>query len=264
MAIKLPTLSPSKAGDLVCPKLFHTRHMTQSLPPESWSPHLAYGTAVHDALRDLYNPVNLTPPAERDVEIIVRKAFVRQQYPADAAEMREGDILRALRTVTNYRANDADIANTVAVERFEQSILGREKETPITLSVRFDRLIRRPETPGRIHIVDYKTGKPGTTDLDGATIALAVARAVIPGQYGDGAEAVLHFDFLSEEGCVHRETVMVAQVKANWKDLWGSALRIYYGGDHPAQPGPQCQFCPLRPQCQPGTAVVADADTLFD
>ncbi len=261
----LPTLSPSKASDLVCAKRFHEKHIAKSVPLEPWSPALTYGNGLHKLFYDLYKPTSRMPVHERDITALARAAFAVQSYPQEEAFRREQDIQRAIPAAQNYLASDADALNTIRVETDERIEVGRSTGEPIPLSARFDRLVIRPDEPDTLRLIDYKTGNSNAEiNLDSATLTLVVAKLTMKAEFGN-KRLLLCYDYVDERGLVHREEVGTDRVRPLWQPLYERARAVYHGGDKTAVPGPHCQFCPLRLQCRPVHEVNDDLlEDLFE
>ncbi|MBC8135874.1 MAG: PD-(D/E)XK nuclease family protein [Fibrella sp.] len=244
------TISPSKCGDLVCPKRYHAKHIAISVPVEPWSHALTYGNGLHKVMYLTYQPGNRVPIHERNIATIARTAFSGLTYPQDEEYRREPDIERAIQTATKYRASDPDTLHTMQVESDERIETGKAKGEPITLFSRFDRIVIRPDEPDVLRLIDYKTGSVGEIDLDSATLTLVVAKLALTERYGD-KKLVLCYDYVNETGLAHREEVTPDRIRGLWKPLHERAHAVYYGDDRTAIPGPHCQFCPIRTECRP-------------
>jgi RecB family exonuclease len=215
---------------------------------------------VHEALRHLYDPTGEGDPGARNIERIVHSAFRRRRYPNE--ELRAADVARTIPMIRNYLRQDGDAGHTRRVETDERFTARGSTGLPITFAARLDRLVVRPDEDGIGRIIDYKTGAPGEIDLEGATITLAVARVVYKDQF---RELVLQYDYLSEEGLAHRMFVTPDDVRPLWSDLLAKGQRVYYASEYSPNPGPQCQYCPLRSECRPVAKIdFNDMSGLFE
>ncbi len=259
--IYLPTIAPSRARDLGCPKRFGAAHIERTVrKEEAWSPHLAYGNGFHAAMCALYEPTGRHPVSTRPVALLVRDAFADIHYPV--LDLRHQDIEKATAAITNYREHDADIAHTLFVENDYRFSWGQSVGTPITFSARFDRIVVRPDQIEAARFIDYKTGKPGDVDMESAAVALLVARARFGARYPNQE---MCYDFVGPEGLVERVVVTPDDVRHLWPRLRDRAVSILHHGDRSEAPGLICSFCPLRQKCRPqqATAQVEDLDSLF-
>jgi hypothetical protein len=258
--LKLPTITPTRVRDLACPKRFVIVHIERALPPEIWSRTLAFGNGLHALLQGVYDPAIAASPQERNIERIGRAAFRRLRYPN--VMWQEEDLARAVQSAERYLAQDADAAYTVRVETDEDFTWGAREGTPITFRARMDRLVVRPETPSHARFIDYKTGKPGEIDLEGAAVALLVARA----RHAKRFETMeMSYDFLCSDGLAERVIVRPEDVRHLLPVVRDRALRVLHGGDRTAVRGSQCLFCPLRQDCpEAATVEVTDLDGLLD
>ena len=260
---KFPNLTPSKVSALHCHKQFNEVHILKTVEPEGFARPLAYGSAVHETLKDVFNPEYSASPMPRNVKGAAIKAITRQGYPNTAE--RDEDTAKCIATVEAYVAQSAPEEVTLGVEMFENAKVGQNGIT-VTLGAKFDRLLFSQTTPDTLVIRDYKTGKPTETDLEGAAIMLAIAALRYKKQ--DSPRRFEHFaveyDFLSEKGLVERRTVTFAEAKMVWADLKSRALCVYHATEFPAEPGEHCAFCPIRKQCRPDLfAEMDEVDALF-
>lgn len=257
---KWPNLTPSRAGDLVCRKKFYELHVLKSGPGEAFSQALVYGQAVHEVLKRVYGPVARVPVQQANVEGIVSRVFATYVYP-DPAD-READRLRCYALAQAYIASDQDAEATIAVEAFKSTSLSNSLgQLILTLGARFDRLLVRPTEPDCLVVRDYKTGKPGPADMQAACLMLAIARK----QYPQYKTCLIEFDWVGAAGLMQRITVTLGEAKEVWKDLKAAAMSVYFATDFPAEPGEHCQFCPLKPGCQPDhQATVEEIDAIFE
>ncbi len=259
---QFPNLAPCRAAALCCRKRFHYEHVLKVVERPFTEP-LSYGQGVHETLKRVYDPRNGTPPRERDIEAIARRAFNEIAYPD--AESRAAESARCIETVQAYLEQDEDIEATIDVEAFAKLPPIGGTTHPLGLSARFDRLLVRPEAPRHLVVRDYKTGKAGRLDLDGACIMVAVARTVYKAAY----ETVsLEMDYLNGRGLASRQVITVEQAKSAWPDLKARAVRVYDATEFPPEPGDHCGWCPLQPECQPNRGIeigsLDDLDSCFE
>lgn len=256
-----PNLSPSRVHALVCLKRFEAEYVSKTAPRPGFTQPLAFGSAVHETLKGVFDPRNDTPPASRDIRALAEQAILRQRYPDPA--LRTTDTDRCVATVCAYLAQDTDGGATLAVEVFESVPITSRTVHPLVLGAKFDRLIVREAEPDHLVIRDYKTGSSGHIDLDGACVMLAVALK----RFKEYRSMAVEFDYLNGHGLVKREVITRDEAKAVWSDLRSRALRVYSATEFPAEPGEHCAWCPLRAECQPGSAVepvdLQDLDNLF-
>ena len=253
-----PNLTPSRAADLVCRKKYHELHVLKNGPGEDFSPALVYGSASHDLLKRLYDPMTGLP-AGKDVSMLAEIVFGRLQYPDP--DDREADRMRCVGMVQAYLAQDADAETTKGVEIYgKMPLLNGDGSGALTLGAKFDRLLVRPAAPDCLVIRDYKTGRPGPVDMEGACLMLAIARV----GNKNYETAMVEFDWIGRGGLLERATVTIAEVRPYWPLLKAKAFSVYGAADFPPQPGEHCMFCPLRTECQPDVqATVEEIDAIF-
>jgi RecB family exonuclease len=255
-----PNLTPSRAGDLACLKKYHELHVLKNSPGEAFSPALVYGQASHDLLKRVYNPAVAVSPAQADVSLLSQRVFSSLSYPD--RDLRDKDCVRCAQMVQAYVSQDTDATATIAVEIFAKTpVSNAAAGFSVTLGAKFDRLIKRPDEADCLVVRDYKTGKPGAVDMEGACLMLAVARKCYP-QF---KTAVVEFDWIAEGGLAQRAVITIPEAKEVWKDLRTAAFRVYGATEFPAEPGEHCQFCPLQTECRPEPlATIEEIDALFN
>jgi hypothetical protein len=256
---RFPNLTPTRVPALICLKRYHDEHVLKRLPLQPFSRSLAYGSAVHETLKNALNPVGDVPPQDRHVAALARRAVCQQNYPD--ADARDADIARCIASTTAYLSQTGYTNETVGVEIFDDLPINNSTLHPLTLGARFDRLMVRPGEPRHLTIVDYKTGAPGYIDLKGACIMLAIASR----RFKDYATFSVEYDFLDVTGLASRQVVTLTEAKEAWPVLKTRALRVYNANQFPAEIGDHCAFCPFRPECWPADETdLDDLDDLFD
>lgn len=247
---RYPNLSPSRLPALACLKRFWEEHLSGRRRPQEFSRPLAYGSAVHTALKRLFDPAVPLPFWDRNLDAIVRQAVQEQGYPN--SEWLDADLADCLSVVSAYLDKAGRNEETLAVELFDSVTLQCEGR-PITLSARFDRLVVRSNAPDRLVIVDYKTGSCAMP-ADAACIMLAVAKARRSG-FGD---YVVEYHRLAPDVVFEPEVITVAQAKATWPALLARIRRVWNAVEFPPEPGEHCAFCPVRDQCYPLVSISAE------
>lgn len=260
LGYKPPNLTPSRAADLVCRKKFYELHVLKNNPGEAFSQPLVFGQAVHNVLKHVYSPANGVVPGAVDIEAVARRVFQGLAYPDP--DDRDHDRNRCVDMVRAYVAQNRGKFTTLGVEIFADVALSNANGNPVlTLGAKFDHLLVRTDMPSCLVVRDYKTGKPGSADMDAACIMLAIARK----RYPTYETCLVEFDWIASSGLVQRVTVTLAEVKEVWKDLKAAATRVYRASEFPAEPGEHCLFCPLKSECQPDAqATDEEIDALFE
>ncbi len=254
--VKFPNLTPTRVSSLTCLKRFHDEHIAKRLPPQAFSLPLAYGSAVHETLKNIFDPVGDVPVPDRDIASLARQAVFQQNYP-DAA-VHDQDVVRCTATATAYMGQISYMDETVGVEIFDSLPVSGSTRHRLTLGAKYDRLMVRSGEPRHLTIVDYKTGAPGHVDIKGACIMLAIASR----RFKDFETFTVEYDFLSVTGLASRQVVTFAEAKEVWPTLKTRALRVYNAGEYPAELGEHCAFCPFHSECWP--EIETDFDDLDD
>jgi len=249
---KFPNLTPTRVSSLTCLKRFHDEYVAKRLPPQPFSLPLAYGSAVHDTLKTIFDPIGHLPVRDRDIAALARQAVFQQNYPDPA--VRDQDVARCTATATAYLVQIGYEDETVGVELFDSLPISGTTKHRLTLGAKYDRLMVRPGEPRHLTIVDYKTGAPSHVDLKEACIMLAIASR----RFKDYATFAVEYDFLNVIGLVMRQTVTFAEAKEAWPTLKAQALRVYNADQFPAERGEHCVLCPFRRECW------SDIETDFD
>lgn len=264
--ISLPNLTPSRVTALGCRKRFHAEFVAKSLPHEEFSPQMAFGTAMHQALQWLNTPINPVPPADRDIAAIVRRAFLQQPY--SDASLQEEEIVRALPMIGNYHRQTVGGDQILGTEIFAQFSLSTSSPRKAVFGAKFDILLARQDKGTVLVIRDYKTGQQRGVNLESACIMIAVAKAKLnefKRVYGlPFADVVLEYDYISSNGLARRVALGVNNVKELWPDLRDRAQVVYSSTEFPAEPGDYCPRCPLLESCRPDQNVdVEELDMIF-
>lgn len=136
-----------------------------------------FGTIVHDSLEDLYTPfigkvlsVEMLESAKKEIGSKVKHHFAKSYMEGD---IKTGKNLIAYHVVERYISNFLDIEIEDA-QHHEIKIIGIEQklsialnipgiEFPVTLKGKLDRIDQRD---GQIRIIDYKTGKVESKNVE--------------------------------------------------------------------------------------------------
>jgi len=255
-----PRISPTSVGDLSCAKRFHTLRVLKQWPPRDPLSFASFSLAFHDLIGRVYDPANSPAPSLTHLDTWSRQAFKKHRYADEGA--REEDRARCLRMVRGYVAQDdiEDAEGTFATERFLEFDFNHDDELLFILSGRLDRVLVRADEPDVLIVRDCKLSRP-KVNLEAAYVTLLLAKLGYPGYRTYRAE----FDFIDEGGRVDREVVTVADIKGMHRAIMERARRVILNPDKPAEPGERCQFCQLRPTCQPHLSAAINVDTdIFD
>jgi hypothetical protein len=264
--IKFPAVTPSRASDLACSRRFYQEHALKLAPKPDFSPALAYGSGIHEALKHLLDPAIPLLPQERDLPSIVQRAFLRQPYPDPT--LREADASRAFSMLRNYLTHLKNGEAILGVEATWKFALPKKLLHPLQFVAKFDALVLRDDDPDCLIVKDFKTGQLRQIDFEAACVTLAVALA----RLNDLACALgkpfrrvlLEYDYLGEEGLLDRVVVTKAEVASVWPQVRENAVRLYDSDEFPPTPNELCVFCPFRSDCQPARALTdAQVYSLF-
>ena len=253
-------ISPSSIGDLSCAKRFHVLRVLKQWPPRDPLSFASFSLAFYDLIGRVYNPANGPAPNVTHLDTWSRQAFKKHRYANEDA--REEDRARCVRMVLGYIAQDdiEDAEGTICTEQFLEFDFNHDGRLLFILSGRLDRILVRVLEPDVLTVRDYKLSRP-KVDLESAYVTLLLAKLAYPGYKTYRAE----YDFIDEGARLDREIVTVSDIKGMHKAIMERARRVILNSEKPAEPSERCQFCPLRPTCQPQltTAISVDAD-IFD
>ena len=261
-----PNVTPSRVTALICRKRYYEEHVLKSVQRGDFCQNLAFGSAVHDALKLMTTPAISTPVANRNLEQAIQHAFLKQNYPN--VEMRQEDIAKAIPIIARYLSQASEIDSILGTEIFAEFTASREGPRKLTFGAKFDALVARMGVSPLLVIRDYKTGRSGGVNLESACVTLAVAKVKL-NQYRrdfnlDFSDVILEFDHLGEEGLCDRVSIGVKNVKDIWPNIKSRAEFVYSSTEFPPEPGEHCFYCPLRQTCQTEMAVeIEDLDAVF-
>lgn len=253
-------ISPSSIGDLSCAKRFYVLRVLKQWPPRDPLSFASFSLAFHDLVGRVYDTANGPAPNLTHLDTWSRQAFKKHRYANE--EAREEDRARCLRMVRGYVTQDdiEDAEGTICTENFLEFDFNHNGELLFVLSGRLDRILVRALEPDVLIVRDYKLSRP-KVDLESAYVTLLLAKLAYPGYKTYRAE----FDFVDEGGRVDREIVTVADIKGMHKAVMERARRVILNPEKPAEPGERCQFCPLKPTCQPNlSAAINVSANIFD
>jgi putative RecB family exonuclease len=235
-----------------CPQQYKLQYVDRI--PVPTAPELLLGSAVHEALRFMYDPKHLSTPSVEEVA----QAFITawQEREAEVAEDRRQlyfeqgvDMLR--RHYQRHVPREEGRV-TAATERFFDVPL----EGDHILNGRIDRI---DVLPGRrLEIIDYKTGRTMPTqpmaekDRQLAIYRMAADR-LYPGQQVATTFLYLRHDF---EMRVTQSEEFLAETRAMMAEV---IARIQLG-DYDPDPGPHCDWCAYRNYCPLFRAPVVPDD----
>jgi hypothetical protein len=248
----LPVLSPSSVADLDCAKKFHALRVERRWPERPFHLGMEFGIGFHAIMRQVYDPRHRPLPNIDHLDAWARAAFFQRRYPD--LGLRDQEMSRCVRAVKNYATNDDDAEYTLATEVTGEFPISVRGQPFFKLSSRIDRLLVRPGNRKCLIARDYKCGKPYHS-LEEAFILLWTVKLLYPAY----REFVLEFDWVDDEGhLVERDTITGPSLKGMYALVRDKAIRVFSllaRNEHPAEPGEGCQFCPLRPECQPHLTV---------
>lgn len=253
--IRVPALSPSRAGDFKqCPLLYRYRAIDRL--PETPTQAQVRGTVVHAALENLFDmPAGLRVP--ESAELLVDGAWgalceqspeLHDLVPDDQVDKFLSD---AHKLITTYYTLENPTAFTPesCELRVEVDLAGDGDEDGVLLRGFVDRIDVAPD--GRVRVVDYKTGRsPGESFESRALFqmkfyALAIfrLRGIVPARLqllylADGQSLV----YTPDEAELER---FAKTLKAIWKAI----LTAGETGDFQPKKSRMCQWCDHKAHC---------------
>jgi len=276
--IRVPALSPSRAGDFKqCPLLYRYRAIDRL--PETPTQAQVRGTVVHAALENLFDmPAGLRIP--ESAELLVDGAWgalceqtpeLHDLVPDDQVDKFLSD---AHKLITTYYTLENPTAFTPesCELRVEVDLAGDgDDDDGVLLRGFVDRIDVAPD--GRVRVVDYKTGRsPGESFESRAlfqmkfyALAILRLRGIVPARLqllylADGQSLV----YTPDEAELER---FAKTLKAIWKAI----LKAGETGDFQPKKSRMCQWCDHKAHCPefggtvlpyPGwPSVPGDADT---
>lgn len=256
------TISPSTIAYTQCAlkfdRLVRQRKFARS---GATSPVMRYATAVHSALRMLYDPALGTPAHTGQLDFALRTAFAGQPtYQSD--EDRQYDIRRARRLLLRYLDEDEDDAPcTIAVERQCSYPVRVEGAVLFEATARLDRLLVRPSAPDTLVCRDYKVSSSRPLDIEAVWLNLASARA----QFREAGYKhwTLEVENLTDDG-TERCTYHSADLKGVVTLVVERVQRHLGATEVIPTPCEACHFCQVKPECPAhANAIVDVADMDF-
>ncbi len=256
MELLFPSVTPSRVGSLACKRWFYGEHILKLVPQEFYRER-NFGSAVHTAIEQLTDPSIPMPSAKRNVDTIIRDAFLGLAYPD--TDMREADITRAVPMVSNYLLQQKDLA-TLATEDYAGCSTSSSGPSRIRFGARFDALILR----GTVLVIrDVKTSRYHSVYGASASVAFVVATSNLE-QYQRRfdtlfSDVVLEYAFLDKNGLANLVKLKVDDIGPLWTDLKARIHEVYTSVEFPAEPGAHCRRCPFRNACLPDAADTQSA-----
>ena len=240
-------LNPSKLQCyLDCPRQYKFRYVDKRSERRTFGP-TALGRSVHKAMRDFY----ALEPSERTLDNLLRalrrawdSTGYRAQREAADAFARAEEMLRIYHERTNTGA--------IRVVALESKFSYARSRDGILVTGRIDRL---DIDGGEYVIVDYKTGRFGSTDeMIGDSLPLSL--------YAMAASAVLSRD-VSRIAVEHlpsgrraETTRDAARLAADWKAIVDIVDEIRKESVFPPRPGSLCRWCDYLTACPEGQRTV--------
>jgi hypothetical protein len=255
--MKLPRLTPSNVADLACAKKFSTLRIRNEWPPRKdngFNLNQEFGTAVHEVLRNLYDPNNSPVPNLTHMDAITQSAFFARGYPDET--IREEEIERCKQIVTSYVVRDFEAEGTVDVERQSEFAIHHGGKPLFLLSAKMDRVVVRPSYPETLVVKDYKCGKRHL-NLEEAFILLWAAKL----QYPNYKRHHLELEWLCINNVYQVDVITPFMLRGLYSKIKDRALKIFQSDDYPAEPGETCCWCPLKSVCQPRSTESFSLDT---
>jgi putative RecB family exonuclease len=254
--IRVPALSPSRAGDFKqCPLLYRYRAIDRL--PETPTQAQVRGTVVHAALENLFDmPAGLRIP--ESAELLVDGAWgalceqtpeLHDLVPDDQVDKFLSD---AHKLITTYYTLENPTAFTPesCELRVEVDLAGDgDDDDGVLLRGFVDRIDVAPD--GRVRVVDYKTGRsPGESFESRAlfqmkfyALAILRLRGIVPARLqllylADGQSLV----YTPDEAELER---FAKTLKAIWKAI----LKAGETGDFQPKKSRMCQWCDHKAHC---------------
>ena len=248
------TISPSTVPWLACQKKFHTLAvLRQHNAFKEPSPVLRFANILHEAMRRLYEPrsLGLLPHIEQ-LDTILDAVFLRAPYRCE--DDRAYDRKRCRQLIVAYVAmeEECDAILTVAVETGETYSARKNGTILYNMTARIDRIVARS---AEVCIgIDYKLSTR-LPDPEQILINMLVLRKLMPGF----PRYEFHIDSLHEQG-FDRTTYHSHQMKGLLPLVTERAEQYLEAKEYAAQPGEQCLFCPLQPDCRPRQTIDIEQD----
>lgn len=244
MSGRLPELSPSSIGDLACSKRYHTLRILNLWPPKSAIGAVARGSAFHNVMNSLYSSRYEGQLDARDIPALAREAVQRQSWPAGTTLAEEAARVECLARTFLASEDPEDVSATLCTETAVGFVFHYCNKPLAYIKATLDRVLVRAEEPDVLVIKEYKTTAQ-RVELREALLLLWCAKTRWP-----GFKYVLEYEWIdAAEGSVLRTVVTTDMVQGQLKLLVGSLLRVL-STPPVAEPGPKCQWCHLRPECQ--------------
>ena len=253
MSGRLPELSPSSIGDLACSKRYHTLRVLNLWPPKSAIGAVARGSAFHGVMNSLYASRHEGQLDTRDIPALAREAVQRQSWPAGTVLAEETARVENLARTYLKSEDPEDIAATIGTETSVGFVFHHCEQPLAYIKATLDRVLIRADALDLLVVKEYKTSQQ-RVELREALILLWCAKTRWP-----GFKYILEYEWIDSEGSVERTVVTTDMVQGQLKLLVTALLRVLNTAPHP-EPGPRCQWCHLRPECQELAPVSLGAD----
>lgn len=274
-AVRVPSLSPSRAADfMTCPLLY--RYRTIDRLPEPPSPEATRGTVVHSVLERLYDLPSGERTPDRATQL-VRPAWdeLLEAEPAVAelfADDEDGSALAgwlasAEELVGRYFAlEDPRHLEPAERELYVETTL----DSGLRLRGYVDRL-DRAESTGDLRVVDYKTGKAPRAGFEQRAMFQMRFYALVLWRLHGRVPRLLQLIYLGS-GELLRYEPDEADLRATERKLaalWAAIERATETGDWRASPSKLCDWCSHQAICPayggtppplPERVVAADDD----
>jgi DNA helicase-2/ATP-dependent DNA helicase PcrA len=201
---------------------------------------MQYGAAIHRVLRTYYDSVRFGRTI-KDEEVIqlfradlaeaaVQDRYQRELYEKQGVEQLRGFLARARQTPR------PEVLHTE--QWFSISVGGA------TVNGRVDRMDQI--SPGRVAIVDYKTGKPRSQDDADQSLQLSIYALAARETWGLKADRLMFYN-LEDNSCVSspRSDPQLEEARAKVEEIAAGIA----AGKFPAKPGFHCAMCSYRNLC---------------
>jgi RecB family exonuclease len=220
-----------------CPLQYRYRYL-EKLPGRR-TPALAFGEALHEALRAWYHqPVPVPPPVEHLLASL-DEAWDPSVYASPEEERTYKDHAREVLSAY-HRTNSGSFRIPVALEqRFEIEVDG------VTVSGIIDRMDRHPD--GSYEIIDYKTSRrlPPLRFIE-RDLQLSIYYLAAYEVWGIRPEKLTLYFLLPGQPLTSTRTP--ADAEATRSRIAGVAARIR-SGEFPARENPLCNWCDYQALC---------------
>jgi RecB family exonuclease len=225
-----------------CPHQYRLQYLDRI--PVPLTADLHFGSAVHEALKFMYDPRHLQPPSLEEVAATFAAAWKARQ-PEIPQEQYQGYLEQGLLMLQRHYQRHHERAPgryTATTEQFF-SIPFDEQHT---LVGRIDRVDVLPEN--RLEVIDYKTSRrmPPQTVM-AKNVQLAIYRMAADALYpGREVTTTLLYVFHDYEMRLEQSAEFLAEKQEEIRDII-AGIQL---GDFDPRPGGHCDWCGYQAHCQ--------------